>query len=196
MFFFGGAHIHRLTASPDYGVLRAFGAVHAPLAPLPVGLHFFCKNCATIVSMKNLLELFLHDTTNILIFGIIIFIFTVLIAWSAGRISAEIKFRRLLKTERADAVNRSKAVLSGLAAEQLAPFLPDFPCSPSDCRFVGKPIDFVAFSGAGEGEIKEIVFIEVKTGTSQLTKREQELKNCILQGKVRWQEYRVNPHLK
>lgn len=142
--------------------------------------------------MKNLLEMFLHDPANIQIFGIIIFILTVFIAWATGRISAELKFRRLLKTERADAVNRSKAVLSGLAAEQVAPFLPDFPCNPSDCRFVGKPIDFVAFSGASEGEIKEVVFIEVKTGTSRLTKREQEIKNCIEEKKVRYAEYRID----
>ncbi|WP_303922021.1 Holliday junction resolvase-like protein [Treponema berlinense] len=142
--------------------------------------------------MKNLLEAFLHDPANIQIFGIIIFILTVFIAWTTGRISAELKFRRLLKTERADAVNRSKAVLSGLAAEQVAPFLPDFPCNPSDCRFVGKPVDFVAFSGASEGEIKEVVFIEVKTGTSRLTKREQEIKNCIEEKKVRYAEYRID----
>ena len=117
--------------------------------------------------MNILFERFIHNPALLFIFGIIIFILIVFISWKAGRISAELKFRRVLKTERADAVNRSKAVLSGLAAEQIAPFLPNFPCNPADCRFVGKPVDFVAFSTENDGEVKEILFIEVKSGTSQ-----------------------------
>ena len=103
--------------------------------------------------MNILFERFIHNPALLFIFGIIIFILIVFISWKAGRISAELKFRRVLKTERADAVNRSKAVLSGLAAEQIAPFLPNFPCNPADCRFVGKPVDFVAFSTENDGEV-------------------------------------------
>lgn len=142
--------------------------------------------------MNILFERFIHNPALLFIFGIIIFILIVFISWKAGRISAELKFRRVLKTERADAVNRSKAVLSGLAAEQIAPFLPSFPCNPADCRFVGKPVDFVAFSTENDGEVKEILFIEVKNGTSQLSKREREIKKCVEEKKVRYIEYRTN----
>jgi len=142
--------------------------------------------------MNILLERFIHNPALLFIFGIIIFILIVFISWKAGRISAELKFRRVLKTERADAGNRSKAVLSGLAAEQIAPFLPNFPCNPADCRFVGKPVDFVAFSTENDGEVKEILFIEVKNGTSQLSKREREIKKCVEEKKVRYIEYRTN----
>ena len=54
--------------------------------------------------------------------------------------------KKSAKKERKDAINRSRAVLSGQMLEQVAPFLPDFPCNPADVRFVGKPIDFVAFA--------------------------------------------------
>lgn len=121
----------------------------------------------------------------------------VLAAGFFGAKIAELKLKSSLKEkirlEREDAVKRSRAVLGGLAAEQVAAFLPDFPCNPADCRFVGKPVDFIAFPGSCEGgEIREILLIEVKSGDSQLSKREKEIRNCVKAGKIRYVEYRVN----
>ncbi len=97
-----------------------------------------------------------------------------------------------IKDGKQNALQRSRAVLGGLAGEQLAPFFPDFPCNPCDVRFVGKPVDFVGFPGAAEGqEIKEVLFIEVKTGNAVLSKREKEIKAAINAGRVRYVEYRV-----
>ena len=96
------------------------------------------------------------------------------------------------KKQRKDAVNRSRAVLGGQFSEQLAPFLPGFPCNPGDVRFVGKPIDFVAFPGSAEGgDIKEIYFIEVKSGQSKLSPREKQIKLAVEQGRVKYLEYRI-----
>lgn len=97
------------------------------------------------------------------------------------------------KNLRKDAVKRSKAVISGQVAEQIAPFLPDFPANPSDARFIGKPVDFIVFSGLSENEkIDEILFVEVKTGKSLLSEREKEVKKAIEKGNVRYVEYRIN----
>ena len=97
------------------------------------------------------------------------------------------------KNLRKDAVKRSKAVISGQVTEQIAPFLPDFPANPSDARFIGKPVDFIVFSGLSENEkIDEILFVEVKTGKSLLSEREKEVKKAIEKGNVRYVEYRIN----
>ncbi len=97
------------------------------------------------------------------------------------------------KNLRKDAVKRSKAVINGQVAEQIAPFLPDFPANPSDARFIGKPVDFIVFSGLSENEkIDEILFVEVKTGKSLLSEREKEVKKAIEKGNVRYVEYRIN----
>ena len=97
------------------------------------------------------------------------------------------------KKLRKDAVKRSKAVINGQVAEQIAPFLPDFPANPSDARFIGKPVDFIVFSGLSENEkIDEILFVEVKTGKSLLSQREKEVKKAIEKGNVRYVEYRIN----
>ena len=80
-----------------------------------------------------------------------------------GKLSQKLAFSKQIKDERKDAVKRSRAVLGGQFAEQLAPFFPDFPCNPADCQFLGKPVDFIAFPGSADGsEISDIVFIEVK----------------------------------
>lgn len=97
------------------------------------------------------------------------------------------------KNIRKDAVKRSKAVIGGQVAEQIAPFLPDFPANPSDARFIGKPVDFIVFSGLSETEkIDEILFVEVKTGKSALSEREKEVKKAVEKGNVRYVEYRIN----
>lgn len=108
-----------------------------------------------------------------------------------GRLEAERDLPGRLDAERDDAVKRSRAVVGGQVAEQLAPYLPDFPCDPGDARFVGKPIDFVCFSGASSGEIDEILFVEVKSGGSGLSKAERSVRDAIVAGNVRWIEYRI-----
>lgn len=101
------------------------------------------------------------------------------------------KFASLLKKERQDAVKRSRAVLGGQMIEQVAPYLPGFPCNPSDARFIGKPVDFIAFSGLSEkNTVDEVILIEVKTGDSKLSGREKEIKNAVKNGRVRYVEYK------
>lgn len=104
-----------------------------------------------------------------------------------------VRFSKRLKKERNDAVNRSRAVLTGQMVEQVAPFLNDFPCNPADARFIGKPVDFVAFPGLCEdNSVKEVLLIEVKTGNSVLSEREKEIKKAVEDGRVRYVEYRCN----
>lgn len=145
--------------------------------------------------LKNsFLEIFAFFETSpklfllLLIFLILIFFMGFLFAFLIVKTSVHSD----RKKDRKDAINRSRAVLSGQMLEQVSPFLPNFPCNPADVRFVGKPIDFVAFPGAVDNKpISEILFIEVKSGNSVLSEREKEIKNAVLKGKVRYVEYRV-----
>jgi predicted Holliday junction resolvase-like endonuclease len=94
-------------------------------------------------------------------------------------------FKRSKKTQR--------AILGGKFSEHLAPYLPHFPSDlrASEGRFIGDPIDFVFFSGKDEQAIKEIVFLEVKSGRAQLSPIEQQIRKAIEEKRVRWHEYRV-----
>ena len=108
-----------------------------------------------------------------------------------GELQAKREIPQLIKEAREDSAKRSRAVLGGQFSEQLAPYFPDFPYSPTEARFIGKPIDFLVFEGMDEKEISEVVFVEVKSGKSTLSSQERNLKDAIKNKKVRWEEYRI-----
>ena len=100
-----------------------------------------------------------------------------------------------LPQHRQEAIMRSRAVLGGHFSENLAPYLPDFPFLPTECRFIGKPIDFIVFKGADEKKIDEVIFVEVKSGNSKINNHEKNLKETINKKKVKWVEYRIPEEL-
>jgi len=90
-------------------------------------------------------------------------------------------------------LKQSRAVLGGLVSEQMAPLLPGFPYDPGDCRFVGKPVDFIVFKGMNEKEISEVVFLEVKSGSGRnLNEQEKKLRDVIQSRKVSWFEFDID----
>lgn len=92
---------------------------------------------------------------------------------------------------RQDAIQRSLAVTVGKVSEQLVPYLPDFQFNPKDARFLGSPVDLVVFDGLDEGQVRRVIFIEVKTGASGLSTRERQVRDAIQAGRVEWTELRV-----
>ena len=99
-----------------------------------------------------------------------------------------VKLEAIVKTR----LKQSRAVLGGLVAEQIAPLLPDFPFDPGDCRFVGKPIDFIVFKGMNEQNISEVIFLEIKSGASKnLNQQEKRLMETIKEGHVRWVQFNI-----
>ena len=102
--------------------------------------------------------------------------------WESGKLEAIVKTR----------LKQSRAVIGGLVSEQIAPLLPDFPFDPGDCRFIGKPVDFIVFRGMNEQNISEVIFLEVKSGTSKnLNPQEKRLREAVKAGRVRWVQFDV-----
>src|SRR5260370_40341616 len=85
---------------------------------------------------------------------------------------------RYTRAVRLDAVLRSQAVTAGKVFEQLVPFLPGFRFNPKDARFLGSPVDFVVFDGLNEGDVRRVVFVEVKTGASDLSVRDRRARHA------------------
>ena len=100
------------------------------------------------------------------------------------------------KEIRKDALDRSRSVMRGQATEHLAPHIVS-DCSPKDYRFMGNPIDYVVFDGLSaitdgkEKNLKQIIFKEIKTGKSKLTKVERAIKRCIEEKNIVFQT--INP---
>ena len=100
-----------------------------------------------------------------------------------------------LPGQRQDAILKSRSVLGGHFSENLAPYLPNFPFLPTECRFMGKPIDFIVFKGMDSKNIDEVIFVEVKSGNAKINSHEKNLKDTIDKKKVRWVEYRIPKEL-
>jgi predicted Holliday junction resolvase-like endonuclease len=126
---------------------------------------------------------------------ILIFLVGIGIAYSVGkkfgRVQRDKYWEKQVPSLREDAIKRSRSVLKGHFSEQLAPYLPDFKYNPTECKFLGKPIDFLVFKGLDDKEIEEVIFVEVKSGKSGLNKNERSLRDAIKEKRVRWEEYRV-----
>lgn len=80
---------------------------------------------------------------------------------------------------------KSSEVRTGKIAEQISPFLDDYPLDPKTARFIGDPIDFVHF------DEDKVTFVEVKSGKSQLSTKQRHIRDLIKLGKVEFIIYRV-----
>ena len=130
---------------------------------------------------------------NILI--VLLILVLVILAYYIGKHIGQRIASREIEKHRADAVTRSRAVLGGQFAENLAPFLPDFPFNPNECRFIGKPVDFLVFKGMDEKSITEVIFVEVKSGDARLSGQERNLKEAIENKRVSFAEYRIHKEI-
>lgn len=80
----------------------------------------------------------------------------------------------------------AKAVNIGKVVEKIAPSLPGFPVTSSDCRSLLEPIDYVVFRGlSARRRVDSIVFVDVKTGNGRLSGVQSQVKNLVECGKVK-----------
>ncbi|MEM4598184.1 MAG: Holliday junction resolvase-like protein [Candidatus Diapherotrites archaeon] len=77
---------------------------------------------------------------------------------------------------------KSQSVRYGLIAEQWLPFSKEFPFDPENFRFLGSPIDGIAFCDDC------IYFCEFKFADSKLSDREKRIKKLVQEKKVEWYE--------
>ncbi|AFY68581.1 Holliday junction resolvase-like protein [Thalassoporum mexicanum PCC 7367] len=96
------------------------------------------------------------------------------------------------KTIRNDAISRSKSAIAARVREQFSPYFPNMSFNPKDARFIGSPIDLVIFDGLDNGKVENIIFVEVKTGSSSLSERQKLIREAIQLKKVIWSELRIS----
>jgi len=104
-------------------------------------------------------------------------------------------YKKRLREMRKKIKQRSKisaqATNIGFILERLVPCMCTFPFEPNDCRSLFDPIDYIIFVGLAEtGEVGRIVFADVKTGKSRLTKVQQEIRSLIENKQVEWSTYK------
>lgn len=114
--------------------------------------------------------------------------------WTVARFSAyKVRYRFTaedLDKARKQSVEGSRLTRGGQAAEHLAPFLPGLyeEFNPKDARFIGNPIDFIIFDGLEAGELRRVVFVEVKSGVrDDLSKRQRQVRRVVHRGDVEFE---------
>ncbi len=89
------------------------------------------------------------------------------------------------------AISKSKSVIIGQITEQIAPLLKEFPYNPKDMVFLGKWVDYIVIKDLHKGNPSKIIFVEIKTGQSQLNQNEIKIKKLIDAKKVEYQLIRL-----
>lgn len=126
----------------------------------------------------------MQDNLGLIIISIIIW----LIIWY---LVAKVYFQINIKWQRQNAVSRSRSVLLGNVNEKIAPLLPNFPYYYKDMVFVGKWIDYIVFNWLSSGNLKNIIFLEIKSWTSTLNRNERMIKECTDSKKVYYDIYNI-----
>jgi predicted Holliday junction resolvase-like endonuclease len=103
---------------------------------------------------------------------------------------------QIIREARGNAIVRSKSVILWEVYEKLAPLVRGFPYRARDMIFVGKWVDYVIFDGLSEGELREIIFLELKTGGGVQNKNEKSIERIIQQRKVRYEVIRLGESIK
>lgn len=117
------------------------------------------------------------------------------IGYRVAELRANLKFEQwknaYARQIRREAISGSQAAVAGRVFERVAPYLPGFGYNPRDIRFLGDPVDFVIFDGLSEGNLRNVVFVEVKTGDGELHSNERKVKTAIRDRCVEWSLYRI-----
>jgi predicted Holliday junction resolvase-like endonuclease len=78
----------------------------------------------------------------------------------------------------------------GFIMERIAPTMPSFRFKHNDCRSIFDPIDYVIFEGLTQnGSVDKLHFVDIKTGTARLSKRQKEIRNVINDKKVKFKKF-------
>ena len=121
--------------------------------------------------------------------GVLIIILLALIVWNyyKSKKQCESKVKEYKKKhDRMLSLKKSSEVRVGKIGENMAPFLKAWPYDPNNFRFLGNPVDGIQFTN------NEIIFIEIKTGKSKLTKSQRKARNIIRTGNVSFATFRVD----
>lgn len=80
---------------------------------------------------------------------------------------------------------QSLSVKYGKMSEQFFPFMKDYPYDPRNFRFLGTPVDGIQFEEDG------IIFVEFKSGSSQLSEKQKKIKELAEKKRIRFEEMRI-----
>jgi predicted Holliday junction resolvase-like endonuclease len=131
-----------------------------------------------------------NSTVTVIVLCGIVTVLSILVSYylyklgKRALIDAEADFSKKLASQK----KRSGAVRWGKTIEHFAPFTSEFPIPVEDVVFLGMPIDFIGFTKTAKPDECRVHFIEVKSNSAFLSKKQEAIKEAIKQGRVDWHE--------
>lgn len=122
---------------------------------------------------------------SLLIIGIIIWCIVGFLIAQLVNIKSQTK-------DRLQSIKQSKASILWNIKEQIAPLSPWFPYHTKDMVFIGKGFDYLVLDGLAEGNLKHIIFLEIKTWRSLQNKNEKQIQHIIDAKLVKYQMIRMS----
>ena len=79
----------------------------------------------------------------------------------------------------------------GFILERIAPSMKYFKFERNDCRSLFDPIDYLIFEGLSrKGSVTKMLFVEIKTGGSNLSKKQKRIRELVEHKRVAWDTYK------
>lgn len=82
--------------------------------------------------------------------------------------------------------------IAGKLREKFCPFTPAYPYDIRDVVAVFSTFDFLVLKGRSNEYIEEVIIQEMKTGKNRLEPIQRSLRDCILSGKIRWEQWGID----
>jgi len=97
-----------------------------------------------------------------------------------------IKYVELSKI-RKKSVKQSRSIILWESYETLAPFMKDISYHPKDMNFLWKWVDYIVFDWLASWNLKQIVFLEIKTWKSRQNINEKQIEKIIKDKKIKYE---------
>ncbi len=135
--------------------------------------------------MEKLNSIFSSPLTYL--FFLFILVIWILIGFYVWKIARHIEIKR----HRGDAIKRSRSAILWELYEKILPFLSNFIYSPKDMVFIWKWFDYLILDWLNEWDLREIIFMEIKYGSSTLNKNEKMIRQVVGSKKVKYIEFKI-----
>ena len=123
---------NKVTTGPNFGSAHHLNEHMSPYATPPPCYHSRMPSLAAV---------------GIIVLALLIAA-ALFLLYEIGKLVGEKRATDKFPEAKKAAVQRSRSVLSGMFGQQLAPYLPNFPFSPTEAKFIGAPIDFLVFKSS------------------------------------------------
>jgi predicted Holliday junction resolvase-like endonuclease len=110
----------------------------------------------------------------------------------------ELFYKNEVAKIRSDTLKKSEKISRGFTVENFAPFLQE-KYNPTDFRHIGDPVDYLIIDGLTDvnqgvsNEIRGIVLLDIKTGSSKMNKVQRRIRDAVAEGKVSFEIF--NPDI-